>query len=121
MAERARAAVLVPNLFLRIPIDAALRAAGAVPVGVTDAGSAAAGEFKLVILDLEAVADAAEAVRRLVAAGKTVLASGPHVEGPLLAACRAAGAVVLPRSSFLARLPGLLDDILPRAGKEEAP
>ena len=41
-------------------------------------------------------------------AGKTVLAFGPHVQGEMLAAARAAGAVVLPRSVFLARLPELL-------------
>jgi hypothetical protein len=37
-----------------------------------------------------------------------VLAFGPHVKAQMLAASRAAGAVVLPRSVFLARLPELL-------------
>jgi hypothetical protein len=37
-----------------------------------------------------------------------VLAFGPHVRAEALAAARRAGAVALPRSAFLARLPELL-------------
>jgi len=108
MTESPRVGVLVPNLFLRVPVDAAVRSAGAEPVTV--AGAAAAGSApRLLVVDLEALGDDAGAVvRRLVDGGKDVLGFGPHVKAQMLAACRAAGAVVLPRSVFLARLPDLL-------------
>jgi hypothetical protein len=47
-----------------------------------------------------------------------VLAFGPHVQGEMLAEARAAGAVVLPRSIFLARLPELL---VATAGSADTP
>ncbi len=108
MAERPRVGVLVPNLFLRVPVEAAVRAAGAEPEAVASASAAAAAP-RVLIVDLEALGNEPEvAVRRLVVQGKDVLAFGPHVKAQMLAACRAAGAVVLPRSVFLARLPELL-------------
>ncbi len=109
MGERDLVAVIVPNLFLRVPVDAAIKTAGFRPLATADSALAAASAAAVVIADLAALGDdPASAVRRLVAAGKSVLAFGPHVEGEMLAAARAAGAVVLPRSVFLDRLPELL-------------
>jgi len=108
--------LLVPNLFVRVPIEAALRAAGLRALPLADAGRASGSECTVVIADLGALGvDPAAAVRALVGAGKTVLAFGPHVQGEMLAEARAAGAVVLPRSIFLARLPELLAAVIGRS------
>ena len=122
MAERARVGVLVPNLFLRVPVDAAVRGAGAEPETVAGVAAAASAP-RVLVVDLDALgAEPETAVRALVVQGKDVLAFGPHVKAQMLAACRAAGAVVLPRSVFLARLPELLAAALgparPPAGPE---
>lgn len=112
MAEGPRVGVLVPNLFLRVGVDAAVQAGGGQVVGLAGPTSAAAG-CAVVIADLEALGpDPAAAIRAIAAAGATVLAFGPHVQGERLAAARAAGAVVLPRSVFLQRLPELLAAVL---------
>lgn len=109
MAEGMRIGVLVPNLFVRVSVDAAVRATGGRPVSLADAKQAAASECPVVIADLgELGGDAIPSVRAIVATGKVVLAFGPHVQRELLAGARAAGAVVLPRSAFLQRLPELL-------------
>jgi hypothetical protein len=101
--------LLVPNLFLRVPVEAAARAAGLRTLPLADAEQASRSGCRVVIADLEALGgDPAVAVRVLVSAGKTVLAFGPHARGEMLAEARAAGAVVLPRSVFLERLPQLL-------------
>jgi hypothetical protein len=117
VGEGDRVALLVPNLFLRVPVETAARAAGSRPFPARDVEEAAGSGAAVVIADLEALGRApAEAVRRLVDRGQTVLAFGPHVEGEMLAAARAAGAVVLPRSAFLERLPELLSVALRRRG-----
>ena len=109
MGEGTQIGMLVPNLFLRVPVEAAVRSAGFRALPLADAGQALRSGCQVVITDLEMLGgDPATAVRALVAAGKTVLAFGPHVRGEMLAATRAAGAVVLPRSVFLERLPELL-------------
>ncbi len=112
MAEGPRVGVLVPNLFLRVGVDAAVQAGGGQVVGLADLTSVAAG-CAVVIADLEALGpDPAAAIRAVAATGATVLAFGPHVQGERLAAARAAGAVALPRSVFLQRLPELLAAVL---------
>ncbi len=117
MGDGDRVALLVPNLFLRVPVETAAKAVGCRPVPARDVEEAAGSGAAVVIADLEALGDVpAEAVRRLVNGGQTVLAFGPHVEGEMLAAARAAGAVVLPRSVFLERLPELLRVALRRGG-----
>jgi hypothetical protein len=109
VGESAPVGVMVPNLFLRVPVEAAVRAAGFRALPLADAGQASRSECAVVIADLEALGgEPAAAVRVMVEAGKTVLAFGPHVQGEMLGAARAAGAVVLPRSVFLERLPHLL-------------
>ena len=109
MADGTQVGLLVPNLFLRVPVEAATRAAGFRTLPLADAEQASRSGCQVVIADLEALGgDPAVAVRALVSAGKTVLAFGPHVRGEMLAAARAAGAVVLPRSVFLERLPEIL-------------
>ena len=109
MAELRRVAVLVPNLFLRVPIDSAIRGAGADPESVSTLADALASHAGVVIADLDVLGvDATGAVRKLVAAGKTVIAFGPHVDAERLRAVRTAGGVALPRSAFLAKLPELL-------------
>lgn len=113
MAEGPRVGVLVPNLFLRVGVDAAVEASGAKVVGLADPASAAAAGCAVVIADLDALgSDPAAAIRAIVATGATVLAFGPHVQGERLAAARAAGAVAFPRSVFLQRLPELLAAVL---------
>lgn len=109
MGDGTQVGLLVPNLFLRVPVEAAARAAGFHILPLADAEQASRSGCRVVIADLEALgSDPVFAVRALVSAGKTVLAFGPHVRGEMLAAARVAGAVVLPRSVFLKRLPELL-------------
>lgn len=116
MAEGVRVGLLIPNLFMRVPVEAAVRGRGAGVVALQGAAAVADSGCAVVIADLDALgADPVPAVRSMVKAGATVLAFGPHVEGERLAAARAAGAVVLPRSAFLERLPELLDTVLPPA------
>jgi hypothetical protein len=113
VAETPRVGVLAPNLFLRIPLEAAIRDARAQPVALADALRALDGGFRAVVLDLDVLGDDAPAViAELVRSGIAVLAFGPHVEGERLAAARKVGAVALPRSAFLARLPELLALVL---------
>jgi hypothetical protein len=107
--ESPQVGMLVPNLFLRVAVEAAVRAANLQPVVLASAAQAVRSSCSVVIVDLEVLGDdPADGVRSLVAASKAVLAFGPHVRGEMLAAARAAGAVVLPRSAFLGRLPELL-------------
>lgn len=117
MGEAPRIAVLVPNLFLRVSIDAAVRGAGAEPVTVAGPEQELRDVARVVIVDLDTIApDPAPAVRAWVQRGVVVLGFGPHVEAARLAAARHAGAVVLPRSTFLGRLPELLRAALASAG-----
>jgi hypothetical protein len=121
VADGARVGVLVPNLFLRVPVDAAVRTAGAEPETVAGVAAAAAAP-RVLVVDLDALGPEPEAVvRELVVQGKDVLAFGPHVKAQMLASCRAAGAVVLPRSVFLARLPELLLVALGTARRSSPP
>jgi len=108
VADAPRVGVLVPNLFLRVPVESAVRGCGAEPVAIAGAEAAGAGP-RVLVVDLEALGtDPGAVVRALVDAGKDVLGFGPHVQAQMLSACRSAGAVVLPRSVFLSRLPELL-------------
>ncbi|HVN76042.1 MAG TPA: hypothetical protein VMT19_06970 [Thermoanaerobaculaceae bacterium] len=118
MAERVRVGLLIPNLFMRVPVEAAVRGR-ADAVALADAAAATGSGCRAVIADLDALgADPVAAVGAIAAAGASVLVFGPHVEGERLAAVRAAGAVVLPRSVFLERLPELLDALLGARGAE---
>jgi hypothetical protein len=111
-----RVGVLVPNLFVRVPVDTAVRSVGAVPVTLAGGDQARSADCPVLIVDLDAVGEAgAELLTALTEAGKIVLAFGPHVEGRRLAAARAAGATVLPRGVFLSRLPELLGGALGEA------
>jgi len=113
VAERARVGLIIPNLFMRVPVEAAVRGRADV-VPLADADSAEGSRCAVVVADLDALgADPAAAVRTMAASGAAVLAFGPHVQAERLAEARAAGAVVLPRSVFLERLPELLDTMLP--------
>jgi hypothetical protein len=117
VSERPRVGLLVPNLFLRVPLDTAVRGAGAEPVGLADAAAVEASGCRVLVADLDVLKpDPAPAIRTWVRRGLVVLGFGPHVEASLLAAARHAGAVVLPRSTFLGRLPELLAAALTTAG-----
>ena len=121
MPEPPRVAVLVPNLFLRVPVDSAVRGAGAEPVALGSAETAPGG-CRVVIVDLDALGqDPATAIRAWVRSGVAVLGFGPHVDAKRLAAARQAGAVVLPRSAFLGRLPELVVTALASAGVATPP
>jgi len=114
VTESVRVGLLIPNLFMRVPVEAAVQGRVAQVVALEGAASAAGSGCAVVIVDLDALgADPVAMVRSMVGRGTTVLAFGPHVEGERLAAVRAAGAVVFPRSAFLERLPELLDTIFP--------
>lgn len=116
MAEPARVALFIPNLFVRVPVESAVRAARLEPHAVASAAQASNAACRVAILDLEAAGESAPAViDSLVRAGVVVLAFGPHVRAGELAAARQAGAVALPRSAFLARLPELLATALDAA------
>jgi adenine/guanine phosphoribosyltransferase-like PRPP-binding protein len=109
VAEPVPVALFIPNLFLRVPVESAVRAARHRPVTVAGPGQALEAGCPVVVIDLGAAGDSALAViGSLVQAGVTVLAFGPHARADELAAARRAGAVALPRSAFLARLPELL-------------
>jgi hypothetical protein len=116
VADAIRVAVLVPNLFVRVTVESAVRAARLVPVAVASAVQAREEDCRVAIVDLEASGiDAPAAIAALVGGGIVVLAFGPHVRAEALAAARQAGAVALPRSAFLARLPELLATALSAA------
>ncbi len=122
MAKRPGIGLLVPNLFLRVPLDSAVRGLGAEPVGLAGAEAVARSGCRVVIADLDVLKpDPAPAIRGWVRAGIVVLGFGPHVEAALLAAARQAGAVVLPRSAFLGRLPELLAAAMATAGVTTIP
>ena len=115
MADAPRVGVLVPNLFLRIPLETAIHNAGAQPLPLVDAAAATDQRCRAVVLDLDAAGgDVTAVIGALIKAGIAVLAFGPHVGAERLAAARRAGAVALPRSAFLARLPELLELVLGR-------
>jgi len=104
-----RVAILVPNLFLFVPVEVAVRGAGAQPVPVQEPEAALEEECAVLVVDLAALGEKAPArLAPVCGKGIVVLAFGPHVEGESLAAVRASGAVALPRGAFLPRLPELL-------------
>lgn len=78
---------------------------------VTQLNSAAGGEGKLAIIDLNASGDPVEAIRRVKAlpTPPRVIAYVSHVQADLAAAAREAGAdEVMPRSAFSMNLPTIL-------------
>jgi hypothetical protein len=122
MAERPGVGLLVPNLFLRVPLDSAVRGLGAEPVGLAGREAVERGGCKVVVVDLDVLKpEPGPAIKSWVRAGIVVLGFGPHVEAALLAAARQAGAVVLPRSAFLGRLPELLAAAMATAGLATTP
>ena len=109
MTERPRVAVLVPSPFVLVPVEAAVQEAGGVVERLGSASDLASSVSRVVIADLDAMApDPVSVVQSLASQGKSVMAFSSGGEGPRLAAARRAGAVVLPRVSFLSRLPELL-------------
>ncbi len=115
-------AICVPNLFLFVPVEAAVKGAGAVPVAVRQPEEVEHAGCGVLVVDLGELGEAAATrLAPLCRAGVVVLAFGPHVEGPALAAARAVGAVALPRSAFFPRLPELLELALGSAGRKGTP
>jgi len=118
VASTPRVGVWIPNLFLRIPVDSAVRTAGGWPVTVAGESAAAGQGCVVAVVDLDAAGVAAPAaIAAMTRAGIVVLAFGPHVEAEALVAARRAGAVALPRSAFLARLPELLATAFASVGR----
>ena len=108
MAEPALVGLFIPNLFLRVPVEGAVRAARLEPRALMAPGQAGEAGCRVAILDLEAAGgDAPATISALSRAGVAVLAFGPHVRAEELAAARRAGAGAWPRSACLARLPVL--------------
>lgn len=115
----ARVAILVPNLFLFVPVETAVKGAGAQPVTIREPEAAIVEGCGVLVVDLDALGERAAArLEPVCRSGVVVLAFGPHVEGGRLAAVRAAGAVTLPRSAFFPRLPELLTLALATAGRK---
>ena len=109
MADRPVVGVLVPNLFLRLPIEAAVRSAGAQPRVISSVHEARASRCRALVLDLAgADGDVAATIRALTRAGTTVLAFGHQIDDARLRDARGAGALAMSRSAFLPRLPELL-------------
>ncbi len=90
-------AILTRDLMDKTRIEAVVRAAGG---RVTDVEIA-----NVVFVDLRTVAPSEITAHAEMA---TVVAYGAHVDGDVLAAASAAGAMAMPRSRFFARLPALL-------------
>ena len=109
MARVATVGMLVPNLFVQVPVDAAIRGVGAHPLVLRSAADERVSECTIVIVDLAALGAApGKAIRSMRARHAEVLAFAPHVEAERLREAREAGAVALARGAFLARLPELL-------------
>jgi len=101
--------VLVPNLFLRVPVEEAVRGIGAQAVFLADLAAAARAGCVLVLADLEALdAEGESSVRSLVSSGAAVVVFGPPAATERLGAMRRAGAVAMPRSLFFQQLPQIL-------------
>lgn len=118
MADRPRVGVWVANMFLAIPVKEAVSSAGGTPVAIGGPADAASERCAVAVVDLESAGAAAPtAIAEMTRAGVVVLAFGPHVRAEALFAARQAGAVALPRSAFLARLPELLATAFATAGR----
>lgn len=99
----------MPNLFIRIPVETAVRGCEARPVVLECLAEAPAARCSVVVVDLETPKlSVPAAISALVDRGIQVLAFAPHVEAEMLEAARRAGAVAMPRSALLRRLPSLL-------------
>lgn len=106
---------VISDLIFRSRIDVAARAVGAAVTSFSDARGLsqhlAGGAVRLVIVDLDLPADtSAQVIREARSAGvNRVVAFYPHAQTELAEQAMAAGAtLVLPRSAFVAQLPGLL-------------
>lgn len=106
MADRLRVGVLVPNLFVRVPVDEAVRSAVGEGVPLRNASEARTAGCQLVLADLDSLGD--DDIRALSQGGCQVVVFAPRVDGERFDAARRAGAVALPRSLFLERLPEIL-------------
>lgn len=94
---------------MRVPVEAAIRGCGLKPEVLRSFHQVQRETCPVVILDLQVPGlDAPAVVTELLSRGIHVLAFGPHVDSRALEAVRQAGAVALPKASFLRRLPGLL-------------
>jgi hypothetical protein len=101
--------LMVSDLFVRVSVEAAVRGCGLEPEVLRSFHQVGRDHFPVVILDLQVPGlDAPAVVKELVSRGVHVLAFGPHVDSRALETIRQAGAVALPKSSFLRRLPELL-------------
>ncbi|MFH1176962.1 MAG: hypothetical protein V1750_06105 [Acidobacteriota bacterium] len=113
MGDHVRVGIRVDNLFIRAVVESAVRGAGAWPIVLPKLASATGSGCGVLIAELEGCgADAAAAFRPLMRAGLVVLAFTSTAANEAVVAAREAGAVVLARSAFLARLPRLLDTAL---------
>lgn len=110
MGER-KVAVLVKNLFTRVPVEAAVRAAGGQPVLVARPEDACAPDFVALVVDLTTGIEALH-LAPLVRNGVQVFAFAPHGEAERLAQVRQVGGAALPRGAFLRKLPQLLAMVL---------
>lgn len=120
MGDAPRVGILVPNLFVRVPVESAVRSLGGQPVALRRPGDAATVGCALVLAEVGAISE--EEIRSLRETDCAVVVFGPHLQRERLAAARQAGAVALPRSLFLKRLPEILASALGATGRgEEGP
>lgn len=106
MAEAMRVGILVPGLFVRVPVEQAVRGLFGAAVALRDAAEARRSGCSVILADVETLEE--DDIRALIAAGSQVVVFGPTPAAERLAAARRAGAVALPRSLFLERLPEIL-------------
>jgi CheY-like chemotaxis protein len=107
---------IISDLIFRSRVEGEARAAGTSVVSVQTAAEAAkrigAGCVGMLIVDLDlSASESAEAIRAAREAGVDhIVAFYPHAQTQLAQQAKEAGAnTVLPRSSFVVRLPELLD------------
>lgn len=106
MPEGLKLGVLIPNPFVRIPVEDAVQGLGGVIVTLRDAPAARTSGCRVILADIAALEDGD--IRALVQAGCGVIVFAAPEDAGRLAAARLAGAVALPRAHFLERLPKIL-------------
>jgi hypothetical protein len=113
VAEPPRVGVLIPNAFLRLPVEQLVRSLGAevVPLAAASALQGAA----VLLADGESVSDAQ--IQELVGRGCAVVVFAAPGREERLGEARRAGAVALPRLQFLLQLPDILWSALGVRGK----
>ncbi len=106
MVEPRRVGIRIPNPFLRWPVEQLVRSLGVQQVLAHGSHEVGTLNCQVLLADAEVLSD--EEIRRLVGSGCAVVVFAAPERQDRLTAARRAGAVALPRLSFLQRLPDIL-------------